>query len=231
MKGKLMTSPLLEVQGPTFVLTRKERKTKARQEWDELRDAANERIYDAKMAWKSFRFQVTELFEALHDRTKEPMNRRPPIGLRLIAEGEPKAKVVIVPSIRRDRTGLFLRCDSHLIELLHETTVDSPKGPAKHFQRRLSILNERGWTNICGSIYRTVVSDTERLSATVEDFLSDRRRVLAREHDNCCICGRGLTDPLSRSRGIGPECITRCDCLFCLTDRSIVEPVELTSVS
>lgn len=42
---------------------------------------------------------------------------------------------------------------------------------------------------------------------TMEDYLRDPRAVLARSHDNCCCCGRGLTDELSMSRGIGPECI------------------------
>ncbi|MCA9019265.1 MAG: hypothetical protein KDA74_03935, partial [Planctomycetaceae bacterium] len=28
----------------------------------------------------------------------------------------------------------------------------------------------------------------------------------ARSTDRCCICGRVLTDPVSRARGVGPEC-------------------------
>jgi hypothetical protein len=39
-----------------------------------------------------------------------------------------------------------------------------------------------------------------------EMLLDDQGEVLARSRDRCCICGRKLTDELSCSRGIGPEC-------------------------
>jgi Family of unknown function (DUF6011) len=45
----------------------------------------------------------------------------------------------------------------------------------------------------------------------MEDFLENAPAVFARSHDHCCCCGKHLTDTLSRSRGIGPECIQRID--------------------
>jgi hypothetical protein len=45
----------------------------------------------------------------------------------------------------------------------------------------------------------------------MRDFLDDHRTVFARSHDNCSCCGKALTDELSRSRGIGPECIKKLD--------------------
>jgi len=36
----------------------------------------------------------------------------------------------------------------------------------------------------------------------------------AKSSDFCCVCGRPMTDPLSRARGIGPECLTRVSGYF-----------------
>jgi hypothetical protein len=36
----------------------------------------------------------------------------------------------------------------------------------------------------------------------------------AKSNDFCCVCGRGLTDPLSMARGIGPECLGRVTAYF-----------------
>jgi hypothetical protein len=58
-----------------------------------------------------------------------------------------------------------------------------------------------------GMIYSSAPRDAARLVETIHDFLDDAAAVFARSHDHCCICGRGLTDEVSRSRGIGPECV------------------------
>jgi hypothetical protein len=39
------------------------------------------------------------------------------------------------------------------------------------------------------------------------EFLADPEAAFARSADHCCVCGKTLTEPLSRSRGIGPECM------------------------
>jgi hypothetical protein len=56
-------------------------------------------------------------------------------------------------------------------------------------------------------IYPSAPRDAARVVETIHDFLDDAAAVFARSHDHCCICGRGLTDEVSRSRGIGPECV------------------------
>ena len=56
-------------------------------------------------------------------------------------------------------------------------------------------------------IHPSAENDVMTVLGTMEDFLVNPRFVLARSHDNCCCCGRCLTDELSQSRGIGPECI------------------------
>jgi hypothetical protein len=41
----------------------------------------------------------------------------------------------------------------------------------------------------------------------LHDWDGDPVSVLARSVDHCSICGKALTDPASRGRGIGPECL------------------------
>lgn len=47
-----------------------------------------------------------------------------------------------------------------------------------------------------------------------ELFAVDPYRVIEKNTDNCCCCGKGLTDEVSRGRGIGPECMARIGIVF-----------------
>jgi hypothetical protein len=87
---------------------------------------------------------------------------------------------------------------------------------AFRFRRKLSIYSDGGLrrlepSGLVGSMYKSAEEDARRVVGTIREFLDDSRTVLARGYDHCCICGRGLTDELSRSRGIGPECIQKAD--------------------
>jgi hypothetical protein len=55
---------------------------------------------------------------------------------------------------------------------------------------------------------RSVELGAQRVAAFVGD-VEGQRRTGSRLTGNCAICGRGLTDPVSLERGIGPECIQR----------------------
>src|SRR5262249_1805221 len=67
-----------------------------------------------------FRRRLTALFEAMRG-DKEPFKRRPNISLRLIARGDPPAKVITLPGVRYDRTGGYLVPADHTIELMEQT--------------------------------------------------------------------------------------------------------------
>jgi hypothetical protein len=49
------------------------------------------------------------------------------------------------------------------------------------------------------------------------NFVADPRSVIEKNKNNCCCCGKGLTDQVSRARGIGPECLERINTVFGLT--------------
>jgi hypothetical protein len=93
--------------------------------------------------------------------------------------------------------------------LLQETRGVVRDIPARIFGKQVafSISTER--PSSVGSIYRTAEADVRRAVEVMRDFLDDHSAVFARSHDHCCCCGKGLTDELSRSRGIGPECIKK----------------------
>jgi hypothetical protein len=49
------------------------------------------------------------------------------------------------------------------------------------------------------------------LRDALEQFANDPRRAWTWSADRCALCGKGLTDPQSRERGIGPECRAAAD--------------------
>jgi hypothetical protein len=57
----------------------------------------------------------------------------------------------------------------------------------------------------------------ELIAGTMTDFIEDPEGVFARSADRCCLCGRSLTDEVSRGRGIGPECIQRYHLVYSAT--------------
>jgi hypothetical protein len=61
-----------------------------------------------------------------------------------------------------------------------------------------------GWTpydpDVRATRLRTILD-------TAHDLLMDPADVFSRQADKCCCCGKALTDVVSRTRGIGPECI------------------------
>jgi hypothetical protein len=199
-------------------LARESTKEQQRREWAEIRSAATDVLRENTALLEAFRHRLAALFEAMREDKKdeEPFKRRPNISLRLIASGDPPAKVITVPHARHDRTGGYLVPWHHTVELLEKEIVKVKGQDAEQYRRKLA-FNNSDLPPMPGTIYKSAVSDVRRIIATIRDFLDDSRSVLARGCDHCCICGRSLTDELSRSRGIGPECILKADIVAVLT--------------
>jgi Family of unknown function (DUF6011) len=151
-----------------------------------------------------FRDTVAGLFAVMAE--GRAFKRRPNISLRLIADGGPPAKLVTVPLWSRFKKEV--NCQALRCELLKEQDVQTPGGPAKNRDQCAAFSVPVGGKTRANLIcLRTGVEDYARVLSTIRNFLDDRRGVLARSHDHCCICGRALTDGMSMARGIGPECI------------------------
>src|SRR5262249_43717595 len=110
-----------------------------------------------------------------------------------------------LPCVRHDGIGGYLIPWQHKTELIEQNRIC-----------RLKFHNIPGSVPQVGTIHKTAADDARRIIQTIRDFLDDSRAVLARSSDHCCVCGRGLTDELSRSRGIGPECFKRANIMAIL---------------
>jgi len=69
-------------------------------------------------------------------------------------------------------------------------------------------LNEAGQLVWSGAWYhRFAPVAVHEFINTVSDFILFPWQVFGRSKNKCCCCGKGLTDDISRSRGVGPECL------------------------
>jgi hypothetical protein len=181
------------------------------EQWNELMGQFNALLASNANVLESFRVRMTTLFAPLEvaarKRADGPFKRKPPISLRLIMEGEQPSKLVVLPHhlVRGHRDQRIVTLDCSRLDCELFDTNAAGKSHVR-FKMRLSPCkaNVNRWS------WKTAINDANRAIGTMRDFVTDRRKVLARSHDHCCVCGRHLTDELSRSRGIGPECIQGC---------------------
>ena len=179
-------------------------------DWDNLRKQADNYLSKYATVVEQFGALVTPLFEQMWERTTKPIQRRPNISLRLIAEGEPKAKLITLPLLRVYYGQKTLDCGVLFGELMVEWTQTIGGVEAKKWTKQLTYsLHDEPAVSL---IRPSVLDDLRRVVETMRQFVADPRVVLARCHDNFAICGRSLVDEVSRARGIGPECIRLADC-------------------
>lgn len=171
-------------------------------DWATIRQEANECL-TANTNVEAFRQQMRTLFTAMLEGTEPPYLRRPTASLRLICHTQPPSKLVVHPGWICRRSVDLDRIDC---ELLQERITTVKGQPARKFDRLLTfrVTPEERAVSL---IHASAVNDVVTVLGTMDDFLNAPTSVLARSHDHCCCCGRGLRDELSRSRGIGPECI------------------------
>jgi hypothetical protein len=124
-----------------------------------------------------------------------PFDRRPVCGLTLqVVDG----KVVLRPGWDARKKWIDTR------DLAGDVWLPAPETGQPH--RAWSFV----WANGRMGRHRFNLSQADPLATLVQllrDWRENPRAVLARSTDHCCVCGRVLTDPVSRGRGIGPECI------------------------
>jgi len=178
---------------------------------------------------QAFREALTPLFTAMADQ-KLPASRqfvrRPQISLRLIANGEPLGKLIALPCSRNVYGTKYLACDCVHCELMIERQVTTASDKVgKNLQRWLAITIRPDSVHLSRASRSVAVAfgHVDRVVATMTDFVQDHCAVLARCRDECCICGRRLTDELSRARGIGPECLKIAKYLAVVSDRNLIE--------
>jgi hypothetical protein len=153
---------------------------------------------------QEFRAVMERLFRARTD--GKEYRRRPNLSLRLIADGEPLAKLIIMPAWRT-KPERRLDPGSVTLELWTEEVVLGFTGRPLFELRQQFVCHVTAGRVHCTHRARSTPADLEQVLATARSFLADGKAVLARSRDHCCICDRELTDEVSRARGIGPECL------------------------
>jgi hypothetical protein len=129
-------------------------KTDRSEEWKALRQKVNDHIGVEAAVLARFASMVQELFKemiARINRGEEPgirtdttlrFKRKPNVSLRLIADGEPPAKLITMPYWSRHSGKLS--CDVLTCELLTEETVQTAHGPGKRRQLLFSAMTKDG---------------------------------------------------------------------------------------
>jgi hypothetical protein len=170
-----------------------------------------------------FRAEMEGLFLCLRGE-QVAFARKPSINLTLIMAGEPPAKLIVLPAW--DGYQKQLDCSKVRCEMLAEWDYG---GGCRQWEQRATIRLDGGRPAVL--LYGpTIRDDLGRIAATIGDYLDDRRAVLARSCDRCCICDKYLTDPQSRGRGIGPECIRKFAGVGPSIWHSIVTPESSSAV-
>lgn len=169
-----------------------------------------------------FAAEMAQLFRSMEGE-QVTHGRRPNISLRLIATGEPAAKLIVLPDWNPIRKVMDL--DWFICELLTENIVANSEGPdtGREWRQALSFGFGQDPPRVGSIRLEGWGEDIGRAVETIRDFIEDRRSVLARARDHCAICGRPLTDELSRGRGIGPECIQKLPWNIFIGEASLIE--------
>ncbi len=176
-------------------------------DWTTIRKQSEELLADSTVV-ESFRQQMQTLFAELLADKPPPYLRRPIASLRLICDTETPAKLIVHPGwSRRTRTVTIDRIEC---ELLQECARTCNGQAARQFDKRINMVIAPNKRDV-GRMHATGPKDVMTVLQAMEDYLESPQAVFARSHDHCCCCGKHLTDTLSRSRGIGPECIQRID--------------------
>jgi hypothetical protein len=192
--------------------------------WSAMRRAGEEHFGEFANVYTMFRLQMEPFFQALSKGVCE-FARRPPISLRLMLLGEPLAKLSVLPLWHQRRKSNIIDCSTTIGELLVEEKKTVSGRSVVRWRRVLDFTLPKDGRPRCGRLGLNGLHNLERIAGTIVAFVDDARGVLARNHDHCCICGRHLTDEVSRSRGIGPECIEKLDLLWVVDSPGLRTPV------
>ncbi len=182
------------------------------QTWDDFqkRLAARNDVFDPLRELVQWHFADAERIK-LVERPVPGYERRPTIGLRLQLPGK---KTLAIrpgwsPPRRRHAEDAAdprrfgkLHLDAVTLELL---------GPGK----LLTVTLTEGKPPRSGNVFtemRQNVVNLDTILSTAHDLLMDPMEVFSRQADRCCCCSKPLTDVVSRTRGIGPECVRKFGC-------------------
>lgn len=154
---------------------------------------------------------------------KAAFERRPPISLRLLCGGDPPQRLLVRPHWQHHKRQLDTSRST--MEYLRDEPVPYHQ-PAPRMGVRVELASD-GNPRCSGYSYEHGIESAQRLVEVVREFLHEPLKTFARSSWHCCFCGRGLTDEVSRSRGIGPECFSAVNVIRCFIRKEPPPPLEL----
>ena len=150
---------------------------------------------------------------------KTNLERCPPVALCL---RDPDHVFTIKPGFKKPRKHFHLdgnvtieeygqmQFETVYIDCVSITEMPPQNGrPVLKHQKACKLrLNEAGELTWSGTWYpRYAPIAVHEFVNTVKDFILFPWQIFGRSKDRCCCCRKLLTDGISRSRGIGPECL------------------------
>jgi hypothetical protein len=156
--------------------------------------------------FSDFREIAEPIFDAMLE-GESVFSRRPNVSLRLPVSGGLAARVLVRPGWDRRRKEIRSGMTAEMVIERVATAGIRCNIPLPHVEVAVE-MSDKGprwtlWTHDDGE------SALHLMVGTMAEFVEDPERVFARSSDRCCLCGRRLTDEVSRGRGIGPECIQK----------------------
>lgn len=175
-----------------------------------------------------------EVADTVHQLTTERLkqvtmnaNRRPSVGLRLESGDH---LLVITPDLFRqlspesiERFGLWASYPGFVAELRLKCFED-PGASGFLIKARIESDGRMRVNKWLRDMAKTEPA-IEQLKAMLGQLTADPATLFTQSRDRCCMCGRKLTDPLSRGRGVGPECVKSLDWLLGWAHRKNAEMV------
>lgn len=144
--------------------------------------------------------------EDLRGRPDGGYGRRPLIGLRLAVDAKKSltCKPGWTPAKWRSANGSHVREPGrlHLDRVLVELVT-----PALKLKLTITEDGVRLGGFSCWDDRPLQLDDIKCVGRTFHRLIADPMATFAAQSNNCCCCGKALTDITSRLRGIGPECI------------------------
>lgn len=155
-----------------------------------------------------YAFAALEEFDAL--RLKQ-YKRTPRISWQFRVPGLTDTSIIIKPAYRQitqqerdDPEEVWMwkwrkHTGSHCFDYRHDILLKEPGrvsiGRVDHYRHIVKVRGEQEQAHKVRDFYYA--------------FAADPDAVFALESRRCCLCGKSLTDPASRQRGIGPECLRK----------------------
>jgi hypothetical protein len=178
--------------------------------WDQIRGHVSRTLNGSQI--EPFRQMVEGYFRQQSD--GKTWKQRPPLGFRL-PHGD--YFFVVKPSVQRDRPLVneivndrecLVNGKEVVTVVPDKMTIEALRVEGRLKANAMTIRLEPGlhkptrWGHWFG------IDALDNLVEMVNFFvLVGPETVFAKNSDHCSVCGKGLTDQLSRDRGIGPECL------------------------